>query len=139
MSTSNRRVRIVHHLPRPDQPHGQETGTTTKARIRCAVRTLPGLLAKGACRHRLAGLIGVGASLLAKEACRHRLAGLIGVGASLLAKEACRHRLVGSASKVREQARSYPTPADLMPFSEELILQFSKLTGGKSKSWVNTT
>ena len=75
--------------------------------------------------------------MLAKGACRNRLAGLTGVGASLLAKGACRNRLVGFASKVREQARSYPAPADLMPFSEELILQFSKLTGGKAPPyWV---
>jgi hypothetical protein len=60
--------------------------------------------------------------LLAKGACRNRLAGLIGVGVSLLAKGACRNRLAGFASKVREQARSYPAP---------VILQFSKLTGGK--------
>jgi hypothetical protein len=40
----------------------------------------------------------------------------------LLAKGACRNRLAGFASKVREPARSYPAP---------VILQFSKLTGGK--------
>ena len=52
----------------------------------------------------------------------------------MLAKGACRNRLVGFASKVREPARSYPAPADLMPLSEALILQFSKLTGGKNRS-----
>jgi hypothetical protein len=64
--------------------------------------------------------------LLAKGACRNRLAGLIGVGASLLAKGACHNRLAGFASKVREQARSYPAP---------VILQFSKLTGGKGHAY----